>query len=661
MTQYIVLGLALGSIYAIASVGLVATYVSAGVLNFAFGSMAYVVARFYYWLNSQHGWGTNTAGALSILVMAPAMGALLYAVLFRFIRGQSALIKLVTTIGLSVALPAIADTLMGSATITSAPGLALSSDPPVHILGTPITTNQVATFGFLLLIVVLGVVVLRFTDVGLRVRAVVDSEAMASISGTNPGRVALGAWMVSATLAGIAGILVAPLGLNTEQMTLLMAAAFAAVVAARLRSLVGAVAVSLAMGVITDLIIEYLPANSPWTNDTLGSVPFAVMLVFLIIYSVRADAVSEGERAGGPLDQALRPAGQTATTMGSTSQSRSWLGSVPSLVPFVVLAFVPFILRGSVYWLGLVATGLCYSILFLTFTVVTGEGGMLWLSQPVFAGVGAVAAAQFVLVWHMPVLVAILLGGLLASVGGAVMGVLTIRLGQLYVALGTLTFGLLIENLVFQQNRFLQLGAGVPVYPPGFASGTLAFCYLALAVFGVFALLIVNLRRSTSGIALTAVRDSEPASRTLGLSVVQLKIIVGSLAAFVAAIGGGFVAINAGAAIPTTFDSFLGLFWLAIVVTLGIRSILAAALSGLAFILVPAMFQNYLPTSWSNVPEILFGLGAVMVVLNPDGIVVMNGRWLRRGGAWVSQRYRHEPVETVGDREPLGVGVAVDQ
>src|SRR5579872_6927022 len=89
MLEYVLAGLALGSIYAIASAGLVITFESAGVLNFAFGSMAYVVARFYYWLNSQHGWSTMTAGVVSIAVVGPLMGVVLYAVLFRFIRGSN--------------------------------------------------------------------------------------------------------------------------------------------------------------------------------------------------------------------------------------------------------------------------------------------------------------------------------------------------------------------------------------------------------------------------------------------------------------------------------------------------------------------------------------------------------------------------------------------
>ena len=74
MLQYVFAGLALGSIYAIASAALVVTFVSSGVLNFAFGSMAYVVARFYYWLNSQHHMSTISAGLLSILVLAPLLG-----------------------------------------------------------------------------------------------------------------------------------------------------------------------------------------------------------------------------------------------------------------------------------------------------------------------------------------------------------------------------------------------------------------------------------------------------------------------------------------------------------------------------------------------------------------------------------------------------------
>lgn len=630
MLEYALVGLALGSIYAIASAGLVVTYSSSGILNFAFGSMAYVVARFYFFLNSQHGWSTLTAGLVSLLIVSPLMGAILYALIFRLIRGQSTLIKLVVTIGLSVALPPIADLSMGSQAITSAPGLALSSDRSFHFFGAPVTTDQLITYGFLLLIVIAGTSVLRFTNIGLKVRASVDSEAMAALSGTNPSRVALGAWVVSATLAGLAGILVAPTnGLTTTGMTTLMAAAFAAVIAARLRSLPVAVGVSLAMGVVTDLILKQLPQGSSLTAAIIPSIPFGFILLFLLFYLARAGSVQEDVGIGGPLDQAIRPAHEDSATMGGQAGDKPVWSRALALIPMVVIALLPLIFGGSPYWLGLVALGMCYGITFLTYTVVTGEGGMLWLAQIVFAGGGALAAAQFASQWHLPVLLAIVIGGLIAAVIGALIGLLTIRLGDLYVALVTLTFGLLAETLIFSRNIFLQGGIGVIFNRPSFANGDLAFSYLALAVFLIFAVLTLNLRRSTSGLALRAVRDSEPASRTLGLSVLQVKVIVGALAAFVAAVGGGFLALDARVAQPESYATFAGLVWLAVIVTLGVRSITAAALSGLAFALLPGVFQTYVPAQWGEVPALLFGLGAIMVARHPEGIVLFNGRQLR--------------------------------
>ena len=551
MLQYILFGLALGSIYAIAASALVITFVSAGVLNFAFGSMAYVDARFYYWLNSQHHMGTWTAGFLAVAVAAPLMGIVLYLLLFRYIRGRTQLIKIVATIGLSVALPPLANLIFGSQTIDQAPGLASLSDKPFHVFGTAVTHDQVIIYGFLIFIVAVGLAVLRFTDVGLRVRAMVDSEAMTSLSGTSPNRVSVGVWAVSATLAGLAGVLVAPTaGLTTTGMTTLMAAAFAAVVVARLTSLTGAVAAALAMGVVTDVIQKYLPPNSSFTAAIIPSIPFAFILIALIFYTLRSGSIDENAGVGGPLDQAVRPASQATADAGVGVAARAPWEKILSFLPLLAVALVPLIFRGSSYWLSLVALGMCYGITFLTFTVVTGEGGMLWLSQIVFAGAGALGAPQFASSWHVPILVAILIAGVVSAIVGALIGLLTIRLGELYVALATLTFGLLVERLVFTRNRFLQGGLGVIVNRPKFAQGDLAFSYLAFAFFLIFAALIWNLRRSTSGLALRAVRDSTAASRTIGLSVVQVKVLVGSLGAFVAAVGGGFYAMDQSVANP---------------------------------------------------------------------------------------------------------------
>jgi branched-chain amino acid transport system permease protein len=249
-------------------------------------------------------------------------------------------------------------------------------------------------------------------------------------------------------------------------------------------------------------------------------------------------------------------------------------------------------------------------------------------------------------------LAAVVISALVATVAGLVIGALTIRLGNLYVALVTLTFGLLADTLIFTRNAFYQEGLGVQVSRPGFLLSDRAFSYFALAVFIVIAVIVVNLRRSTTGLALAAVRYSEPGARTLGLSVLSLKLLVAGIAAFIAAIGGGLLALNLDSAVPTAYTTFTGLIWMAVLVTVGLRSIAAAVLAGIAFTLLPGVFQTYLPAAWGNVPTLLFGLGAVLVAMNPDGQVAVTARQLQTLVARVAERRRGAGTEPPGPVQP---------
>ena len=163
MIQFILAGLVLGSIYALSAVGVIVTYVSAGVLNFAFAATAFFVARMYYFLHVQHHWPIATAAVLSIVVAGPAFGLLAWAVLFRFLRLSSQLIKVVSTIGLSVAIPPITVLLFGNETIQSAPGLAPEPVRVFHVFGVAVTLDQIIVYGCLLATVIIGGLVLRFT------------------------------------------------------------------------------------------------------------------------------------------------------------------------------------------------------------------------------------------------------------------------------------------------------------------------------------------------------------------------------------------------------------------------------------------------------------------------------------------------------------------
>ena len=328
MLQYVIAGLVLGGIYAIAASGLVVTFQSAGILNFAFGAIAYVVARFYYFLNTQHQWQILPAAVLSILVVGPAMGVGLYLVVFRRLQLASTLVKVVATVGIAVSLPPATTLIFGNETILSAPGLAPQPVRVFDFLGVPVTMDQIIVYCCVVVIVATGAIVLRYTDVGLRVRAMVDSPAMTSISGTNPQAVSMGVWAASTTLAGLAGVLAAPIvGLDAGDFTLLMVAAFAAVIAGRLRNLPVAVAVGLGMGVAGSLVQYLFPPSSAQAADVLPSIPFIVTALFLIYFMLRGTAVDEADGVGGALDRSIS-VHSARVVLGPLGPSQASVGAV---------------------------------------------------------------------------------------------------------------------------------------------------------------------------------------------------------------------------------------------------------------------------------------------------------------------------------------------
>ena len=142
---------------------------------------------------------------------------------------------------------------------------------------------------------------------------------MTDLSGTNPNFISVGVWAVSTLFAGLAGVLAAPIvGLDPDKFTILIAASFAAVVAARLRNLTVAVVVALLMGIATSLIEGYLPPSSAWTTEFIDAVPFIVVAVVLIYELLRRGRVGETDGWGGALDRAITPQGESRLA-GSTS------------------------------------------------------------------------------------------------------------------------------------------------------------------------------------------------------------------------------------------------------------------------------------------------------------------------------------------------------
>jgi branched-chain amino acid transport system permease protein len=354
------------------------------------------------------------------------------------------------------------------------------------------------------------------------------------------------------------------------------------------------------------------------------------MLLFLLFYALRGQA---GDLvAGGALDRAIATQGGDPSVVSAVTGGSNRRILNPGVLAGVIIVGIVAFMPGQLdkFWSGLVAGGICIAIALLSYTLVTGEGGMVWLSQITFAGGGAVLAAELVRNYDWNPLVAVLVGAIFIVPVGVIIGLLTIRLGNLYVALVTLTFGSLVQTLIFARNPFYNFGSGQLMPRPEFATTNDKFAYLALGVFCLLGILIVNVRRSTAGLAMSAVRFSETGAKTLGISVVQTKVLISGLATYTAAVGGGFIAMNAGSTLPDSFNPAGGLVWLAVLVTMGARSNIAALIAGVMFVVMPQVFATYVDSAYADVPVILFGLGALGLALHPEGVVAQTGNNIMR-------------------------------
>jgi branched-chain amino acid transport system permease protein len=639
---YVLGGLVLGSIYAVSALGLVLTYSSSRVVNFAHGVTAYAVAVFYHWLNHEQGLSIPASAAMSLLVFSPVLGLALWAALFRRLTHAPPATRFLATVGLWVALPAAVRLIFpfSQGEINAPQGLARLPATIFHlrVFDVSINANQIAVLAGGVVVVVALTVLLRSTPIGLATRATVDSPRTAEVSGINTTVVTAGSWMLGTMLAGLAGILLTPiLGLSDLEFTLLLVVSLAAAVFGRLTSLPLTFIGAMVIGLIQGLSVDFLPSHGVLSTGFKPSVPFVVMLACLLLYQgLRRERFEVDLRAGAADREAPRRPPPTG-----------WRAALGPVVVALALLSVPLWLNS--FWVGVASQGLALGVLFLTFTIVTGEGGMLSLVQPTLAGIGALTAAALathssIFGWQVPnpfssstgwpLGPAILVGGLVAVPVGLAVASLSLRLGDIYLALATLAFALLVEQLVFARQEFDQFGAGVQVGRPALFgidfNDRTAFFLLLAVVFCVIAVLVVNLRRSTTGLVLAAMRSSEQAAATTGVSVVRTKLLTFALSSFVAGIGGALFAITIGRASPNSFNVLVGIVWLAIVSTWGVRSVLGALIAGLLFAIVPELVAEHLTASWTDLPPLLFGLGAIGLARQPRGVLHDLGNAVRR-------------------------------
>ncbi|HEX4864896.1 MAG TPA: branched-chain amino acid ABC transporter permease, partial [Acidimicrobiales bacterium] len=291
---YAIEGLVIGCLYALAASGLVVTYLTSGVFNFAHGAIG-MFMTFTYW---QLAVAWHLPVVLSLLlvlgVMAPLSGALIERVAVRPLYGASLGISLVVTLGLLLGILGAADALWSPQTTRQLPDLVGTGT--VHLFGVAVTDYEV----MILAVSVVVAVGLRFlftrTRVGITMRSVVDDKELTARAGANPVRTAQLSWALGASLAALAAILIAKLQyLDQFNLTFLVVTGYAAAVVGRMKSLPLTVAGAILLGLIQSYAVGYLPVTL--LSNLNPVIPMVVLFLALLV--LRQDRLQTAKPAAG--------------------------------------------------------------------------------------------------------------------------------------------------------------------------------------------------------------------------------------------------------------------------------------------------------------------------------------------------------------------------
>jgi len=631
LNTYIVPGLVVGCIYAIGSSGLVMAYTTSGVLNLGYGAIAFAVAMIYYELHTVHSMAAWPALLLCVLVIGPLMGMILWKGLFQWIAGLGLLAGLIAAIGLAIAVPSLSQMIFNPGEINYAPALS-NSGQNLHTYGSVIvSTDQLYGVAAALLVAGGLFYLLRFTVTGLKMRAVFDTPTVAALTGASPATISNVSWMLSGSLAAIGGVFLAPLlGLTPGVFLSLTVASLAAALVGGLRSIPISFAAAILIGVVSSAISGIDQTSTLLSLGVQPSLPFLVMGVTLLL---RPRGVTAGQAARKALEPAIK-----------LDSLRVHLAKIaPGTAVILVL---PLILSG--YWTGVVGLGLIYGVIFLGYTVALGNAGLLPLGQAALCGIGGFIGGTLAASHGVPMLIAILLGGVAAAIIGALLAVVGGRLGSLEFGLLTLAFGLFADNFLFNINGLVPSITGrnfkAPVLFGLHIRSVNQQYYMFAVILGLGLLAAAWFKRRVGSFYVNAGRMNEALAGASGVDVRTGRVAAFAFAAFLAGVGGGLIGVYQLNLAPGDVSTTTGLVWLAVVVLIGIRSYSAAVVAGIVYTVFPALLAQWLPIRWGPISTVLFGIGALGLAANPRGALAMNAEHAKIAIKLVKQRLgRAEP------------------
>ena len=607
-------------------------------MNFAHAAMGMYVAFAFFEFRETGDWVVPVIGlparvhllarptlasALAFaVIVAVALGLVVYLLVFRPLRQAPALARVVASLGLLLYLQEIVRLrfpVAGASVVTRRPVLA---DEPVALFGTTVTENRLILAALVVVVALVLGAVFRFTRFGLATRAAAGNEKGALLLGISPDRLASVCWAVASVLAGVAVILIEPIaGLSATTTTLLVIPALAAALLGGLESFAITTAAGLAIGMVQSLILGWsVRPDTRWIPDwipTTGLQQLVPVLVILGVLLWRGDALPDRAAITGKrLPPSPEPRHVTAWT-----------------VALVGLVAVGLVTLDSGYRHALIVS-MVFALLTLSVVVLTGFSGQISLAQLAFAGVAGFAAIKLT-EHHVPFPIALVLASLLATAIGVLVGWPATRVRGMSLAIATLAMAVAIEELVLASEPFsgghagasaprpFLFGIDVGVGATGSGNFRAAFGFVCLGVLTLASLAVVNLRRNRTGLRWLAVRANERAAAAAGIDVTRAKLGAFAVSSFLAGLCGVLMAFSVTTLSPTSFLVIGSLVAVALTYLAGVSSVGGALVAGaLAQAGIYTAFMNDLTGGDANTYVFaISGLALIVTAITaPEGI-----------------------------------------
>jgi ABC-type branched-subunit amino acid transport system ATPase component/ABC-type branched-subunit amino acid transport system permease subunit len=617
--RFMLLGIGTGSVYAMLAQGLVLVYRGSGLLNFSQGAIAMVGAFAYYEATSEHNlplW----LGVLIALVICGVLGALIHLLVLRQMQRSSALSRVIATLGIMIALQAGAYLRYGHDPLPVKSIIPLTT---VHVFSDKLGVgeNVLAIFGIGLALTIVLTLVYKRTSFGRITTAVAEKQRVAATLGHSPDLVASVNWALGAVIAGLGGILIAPiLFLEPTQLVLLVLPAMSAALLGGFTSFPIVFIMAVLLGIAQSLIGQYV-SQAGWAS----AAPFFVVVVVLIlrgqVLPLRSHVLDRLPRVGS--------------------------GRIRWRAVFVLYALGAYLtLTANLDWALAMITTLSLAVICVSIVIVTGYAGQLNLAQTVIAGIGVLIAAKTA--GHVPFLVSLLIGAAGAMAAGFLVGIPALRTRGVTLAIATLGLGTALTSVVLTNTNFTNGQGGIAVtnqsifgwnINPLFESNRYAF--VSFTVLVLICIAVANLRRGSTGRQLIALRSNERAAASLGLPGSVLKAYAFVLASAIAGVGGVLFAF----AQPTVvfngttdnFSVFASILVVAMTVAGGVGSVGGALIGSL--LLAGGIISQAL-SGWSSINDylpLIGGIGLVLTLMQgQDGIFEYNRAILARVGSKVA-------------------------